>query len=186
MKTFLDFGIDLKGRSGEEVKKTYVPKAPCKKCGSSLRFKSNYGCVECLRGHSRKYHADHREQQLERMKAWTKENADKNRANSRRWYDNNKAKAAELRNKYRANRWDEHYRLIYRAYSSKRRAALLQRTPAWADFDAIASFYAHCPVGFHVDHEVPLIGKTVCGLHVIENLQYLPALENLKKGNRYE
>lgn len=60
-----------------------------------------------------------------------------------------------------------------------------QSTPAWADMAAIRDFYLACPAGHHVDHVIPINGAVVCGLHVVDNLQYLPASENIKKRNYF-
>ena len=70
----------------------------------------------------------------------------------------------------------------FRAKMAHRR----KRTPAWADLKAIREFYENCPVGWHVDHIIPLNGSRVSGLHVLENLQYLTAEDNLWKGNYYD
>ena len=59
------------------------------------------------------------------------------------------------------------------------------KTPNWVNLDEILHFYSKCPIGYEVDHIIPLNGKIdgrpVTGLHVLYNLQYLPADENRKK-----
>jgi len=68
---------------------------------------------------------------------------------------------------------------------AKYRAAKLLRIPKYADLEAINLFYKNCPIGYHVDHVIPLQGKNVSGLHILSNLQYLPAIENIAKSNKF-
>ena len=72
-----------------------------------------------------------------------------------------------------------------RFYQKTYRASKENRTPSWANLDKIRDIYANCPVGYHVDHIVPLHGDLVSGLHVETNLQYLAAEENIKKNNTF-
>lgn len=60
------------------------------------------------------------------------------------------------------------------AYYARKRAAVLPTT----DFALIRSIYEHCPDGYHVDHIQALARG---GKHHQDNLQYLPASENIRK-----
>lgn len=65
------------------------------------------------------------------------------------------------------------------------RGRIKRAMPPWANIDAIKNIYANRPEGHHVDHIIPIKHKQVCGLHVETNLQYLPAIENIRKQNRF-
>jgi len=77
---------------------------------------------------------------------------------------------------------------VITAHRAIRKDRVQQATPKWVDRRALRLFYQQRPVGHHVDHIIPLRGRTVegypvCGLHVPWNLQYLPELENVRKHN---
>lgn len=80
-----------------------------------------------------------------------------------------------------------------RFHASKRRVVALNRRPPWADMEAIRAIYLKAQrltrdtgVPHHVDHDIPLQGKLVSGLHVHNNLQILTGSANSKKRNRFE
>ena len=78
------------------------------------------------------------------------------------------------------------------AHTVKRRLAKINRTPTWLTPDdhwMIEQAYELAAIrtkmfGFfwHVDHIIPLQGKTVSGLHVPTNLQVIPAVEHCGLG----
>lgn len=71
------------------------------------------------------------------------------------------------------------------ANAIRRRLRNSKQTPSWANKEKILEIYKNRPEGMHVDHIIPLNGKYVSGLHVENNLQYLPAAENLAKHNKF-
>lgn len=114
-------------------------------------------------------------------------NRDKTRAASHKWKKNNPDK-----DKATSARWKEENYSRVLAMNGARRAAVLQRTPSWADAEWLDHAYAVAAdmsekmlEPFHVDHEIPLQGEYVSGLHVYENLQVIPAADNHRKKNRF-
>lgn len=128
------------------------------------------------------------------------------KAAKRRYYERNKAacvaraaahaaKDLEKANPAKVRADKERYRAenpgLWATYCGKRRAGKKQATPAWADHEKIARIYELAAVlnadgcAFGVDHVVPLKSPIVCGLHVENNLQLLPKLDNRSKGNRH-
>ena len=72
---------------------------------------------------------------------------------------------------------------------------LAKATPKWLakeDWETMNSFYQEARrltletgISYQIDYIIPINGKTVCGLHVPNNLQILTKSENVSKSNRY-
>ena len=100
------------------------------------------------------------------------------------------------RNEYQQGTWkkyEESHKKSYaknadkiKARNAGYRAERAHRVVPWTETEKINVFYAECPKGYHVDHILPLKGTLVSGLHVLSNLQYLPAKENIAKSNKVD
>jgi len=148
----------------------------CPNNHGTLRYTKSGGCPLCLRKHMQ----DNRQKYNERNAKYRESNRDHYNLLQREWRYNNKDKVA----KFHRN----HFEKNVSQYNSWAKLGALKkrnRVPSWSQIEEIHQFYVNCPEGYQVDHIIPLNGKLVCGLHVIENLQYLTPSENMKKGNKY-
>jgi hypothetical protein len=142
---------------------------------------------EAIINRVRAYEEKNKELVAARKKIYYEQNKEADAARGKAYRASNKKKAAE-----RARKWTQENREKVNARNSRHRAARLNATPAWANaseivdlYEAAHAFRLYTGQEYHVDHIVPLQGKTVCGLHVPANLQVLLATENASKKNRY-
>lgn len=113
-----------------------------------------------------------------------------------------KASAARSQkaNPERVNKKNQKYKKAHKiwltpkskANTAARTRRLRDASPSWQNRFFIQEAYLLAQLrtekfGFqwHVDHIIPVRGSNVCGLHVENNLQVIPARDNNSKGNRY-
>lgn len=121
---------------------------------------------------------------------WYLKNSDICKDRSKKNYDLKKdtIELKETRRNWRINNLEK-----VDQYSKKRDMLQKRATPKWANLKAIRQKYKEAKIiskltgiKHSVDHIIPINNPFVSGLHVIENIQIIPLVENQKKSNRFE
>ena len=196
--------ILTRAKAIEDGGKRYFTGIVCPHGHVCERYVSTMQCVECIKVQgaswrethpveSEAIHAAWRRRNHEKVKAWKSESQKRNRGaankRSRRYH----AAHREQINA-RISAWQKANPAKNAARALRRRAAKLQRLPAWADHEAIGMVYQAAQVArvtwpdvdVHVDHVLPLRGRTVSGLHTHRNLQLLTGRANRSKSIHFE
>ena len=159
----------------------FTPKREWQKyCSETCSYRARYiRKAESIKERSRQYyHRTVTEKSRELKRDYHRRYSEKNRLALREvgkvFYRNNKAAAFQR--------------------SAERRARKMNASPEWdVEFTKFVTKEAYrlanlrlkaTGIQWHLDHQVPLQGDLVCGLHVWNNLALLTARENLMKHNK--
>jgi HNH endonuclease len=100
----------------------------------------------------------------------------------RKWNDENREKLRDLIKKYdstdRVKEAHKRYRKVHNRVIKEHLKVLSK-----IEIQEIRDFYFKCPIGYEVDHIIPI---SKGGKHCKTNLQYLTPEENKKKSNRLD
>lgn len=156
--------------------KQYFTGAACKHGHVSARRTATGECLEC---------------RTQALFVWREKNPDKVKMHNASQYEKHSEKIKEG-----VRKWEKQNPVKVRAHTRLMQSKRKKRCPAWLtpdDLWMMQQAYELAALrtklfGFqwHVDHEIPLQGKLVSGLHVPQNLRVIPGFENVRKANRYE
>jgi hypothetical protein len=175
--------------------KYYFTGEPCKH-GHIAPRKTKGACVECLKVEW----AQAAETRAEYFQEYNKSEAGQKA--KREYYERNKdaviasaqARPDEAKNAYK-KKYKEANPDLYRELVSLRRRRFRDATPKWLSeeqrmeirlkYRLAIEMSRATGIRYAVDHEVPIQGEDVCGLHVPWNLRVITQEENLKKSNKH-
>ena len=133
----------------------------------------------------------HKERSLKNSNDWRERNPDQFREVQRKWAKANPEKRAEIDKRSRKSHPER-----FAERDALNKARKIRAAPTWLTSEhrkQIEQTYKTAQrvtietgIQHHVDHIVPLAGKSVRGLHVPWNLRVITAHENLVKSNNME
>ena len=162
----------------------------CSMCKTNPKKIGQSYCSPCISKYQKNRYKEKKEEILKYQKSYIEKNKEV-------VYERNKKYKIENKKKYKQQikNWIQKNSYIVNAINRKRREQKRNSVPMWLtedDFWIIKEAYKLAKlrselfgIKFHVDHIIPIKGKNVCGLHSPNNLQVIPAQENLRKGNSF-
>lgn len=166
---FLSFSEFTKTKLGK-----YGLRAKCKSCRAKEAVEYNLTRKEEISAHGKKYRMEKAEQISAQRAIHTAQNKERLIEYQKQWRIDNPGKA--------------------NARTARRRAARQQAMPKWLtkeQHQEIISFYDEAArltketgISHEVDHQIPLQGRSVRGLHVPWNLKVMTESKNRHKGRK--
>lgn len=185
-------------RSAQKALASIGPAKPkqrfCIDCNKDITFtyspKHGARCEVCVAKYMKAYREANKDRIALQKKAWAESNREYKAAQDKAYAQANPEARRASRNK-----WIELNPGKDAAAKAFNKAARKKRMPKWLTSDdlwMISQAYELAATrtdrfGFswHVDHKIPLNGRTVSGLHVPLNLQVIPWIDNLRKNNQF-
>jgi len=149
-------------------------------------------CKECNKECTRKTRLKTGQKEKERLKVaeYRKNNPEKVEISKLKYKTKNPSASRKA-----TRNWQVRNPVAKAVAASKRRARERCATPPWLNrehheqikemYEIARMFRMYTGIEYHVDHVVPLAGKSVCGLHVPWNMAVIEGVENQRKKNNY-
>jgi hypothetical protein len=152
----------------------YGLRAKCKSCRATDAYEFNLTRKEEISAHGKKYREENAERISIQRAEHTKRNKERLSEYQKQWRLDNPGKS--------------------NARTARRRAARKRAVPKWLTkehneqiidrYDEAIRTTKETGIPYEVDHEIPLQGKNVKGLHVPWNLKVIPRSENRRKSRK--